>query len=81
MDLEAQRLLDVTKEALHLGIAQAKAGNRIGDIGHAVQAYCEEAGFSVVREFVGHGTGRELHEDPEVPNYGNPAAARGWCPA
>ena len=58
VDLEAQRLLDVTKEALHLGIAQAKAGNRIGDIGHAVQAYCEDAGFSVVREFVGHGTGR-----------------------
>lgn len=72
IDLEAQRLLDVTKEALHLGIAQAVAGNRIGDIGHAVQSYCEAAGFSVVRDFVGHGTGKELHEDPEVPNYGNP---------
>ncbi len=72
IDLEAQRLLDVTKEALHLGIAQAVAGNRVGDIGHAVQSYCEAAGFSVVRDFVGHGTGKELHEDPEVPNYGNP---------
>lgn len=72
IDLEAQRLLDVTKEALHLGIAQAVAGNRVGDIGHAVQTYCEEAGFSVVRDFVGHGTGKELHEDPEVPNFGHP---------
>ena len=68
---EAQRLLDVTKAALYKGIEQAKAGNRIGDIGYAVQSYCEDAGFSVVREFVGHGTGRELHEDPEVPNYGH----------
>jgi methionyl aminopeptidase len=75
IDSEAQRLLDVTKEALHLGIAQAKAGNRIGDIGHAVQSYCEENGFSVVRDYVGHGVGKELHEDPEVPNYGN--AGRG----
>ena len=75
IDLEAQRLLDVTKEALHMGIRAAVAGNRIGDIGHAVQTYCENAGFSVVREFVGHGTGHELHEDPEVPNYGT--AGRG----
>ena len=60
IDLEAQRLLDVTKAALYKGIEQAKAGNRIGDIGYAVQSYCEDAGFSVVREFVGHGTGREL---------------------
>ena len=72
IDLEAQRLLDVTKAALYKGIEQAKAGNRIGDIGYAVQSYCEDAGFSVVREFVGHGTGRELHEDPEVPNFGAP---------
>ena len=57
IDLEAQRLLDVTKAALYKGIEQAKAGNRIGDIGYAVQSYCEDAGFSVVREFVGHGTG------------------------
>ena len=71
IDLEAQRLLDVTKAALYKGIEAAKAGNRIGDIGYAVQSYCEDAGFSVVREFVGHGTGKELHEDPEVPNYGH----------
>ena len=71
IDLEAQRLLDVTKASLYKGIEQAVAGNRIGDIGYAVQSYCEDAGFSVVREFVGHGTGRELHEDPEVPNYGH----------
>ena len=70
VDLEAQRLMDVTKASLYKGIEQAIAGNRIGDIGQAVQTYCEDAGFSVVREFVGHGTGRELHEDPEVPNYG-----------
>ena len=63
IDLEAQRLLDVTKAALYKGIEQAVAGNRIGDIGYAVQSYCEDAGFSVVREFVGHGTGRELHEE------------------
>ena len=71
IDLEAQRLLEVTKASLYKGIEQAVAGNRIGDIGYAVQSYCEDAGFSVVREFVGHGTGRELHEDPEVPNYGH----------
>ena len=71
IDMEAQRLLDVTKAALYKGIEQAVAGSRIGDIGYAVQSYCEDAGFSVVREFVGHGTGRELHEDPEVPNYGH----------
>ena len=74
IDLEAQRLLDVTKAALYKGIEAAKAGNRIGDIGYAVQSYCEDAGFSVVREFVGHGTGKELHEDPEVPNYGHQGA-------
>ena len=68
---KAQRLMDVTKQALHLGIAQAVAGNRVGDIGHAVQSYVEENGFSVVRSFVGHGVGKELHEDPEVPNYGH----------
>ena len=72
VDKEAQRLMDVTKEALHRGIEAAQAGNRIGDIGHAVQSYVEENGFSVVRSFVGHGVGKELHEDPEVPNFGNP---------
>ena len=72
LDLEAQRLLDVTRESLHRGIEMARGGNRIGDISHAVQSYVEENGFSVVRSFVGHGVGKELHEDPEVPNYGNP---------
>ena len=72
LDKEAQRLLDVTKESLHRGIAAAQAGARIGDLGHAVQSSVEENGFSVVRAFVGHGVGKELHEDPEVPNYGHP---------
>ena len=72
VDLEARRLMEVTKESLHRGIAMAQAGNRIGDISHAVQSYVEENGFSVVRSFVGHGDGKELHEDPEVPNFGNP---------
>ncbi len=69
---EAQRLLDVTKTSLERAVAQAVAGNRLGDIGWAVQSYVEENGYSVVREYVGHGVGRELHEDPEVPNFGRP---------
>lgn len=69
---EAQKLLDATKESLFKGIEQAVSGNRIGDIGHAVQAYTEARGYSVVREFVGHGVGAQLHEDPSVPNYGTP---------
>ena len=72
IDLEAQRLLDVTKEGLHRGIEMARGGNRVGDIGHAVQSYVEENGFSVVRDYVGHGVGENLHESPEVPNYGKP---------
>ncbi len=72
---EAQALLDATKESLYQGIAQAKAGNRIGDIGHAVQEYAESRSYSVVRDFVGHGVGAKLHEDPSVPNYGK--AGRG----
>ena len=72
IDDEARRLLDVTREALHAGIAQAVEGNRIGDIGHAVQSHVEAAGFTVVRDLVGHGIGRQLHEDPQVPNYGRP---------
>lgn len=72
VDAPAQKLLDVTKEALYRGIAAAVPGNRVGDIGAAVQQYVEENGFSVVRNYVGHGVGRELHEDPEVPNYGQP---------
>ncbi|MGH7483774.1 MAG: type I methionyl aminopeptidase [Longimicrobiales bacterium] len=69
------RLLDTTREALRLGIAQAVAGNRLGDIGHAIQRCAEDAGFSVVRELVGHGIGREPHEEPQIPNYGR--AGRG----
>lgn len=72
IDDEAQRLIDVTRESLHAGIAQAVEGNRIGDIGHAVQSHVEAAGFTVVRDLVGHGIGRQLHEDPQVPNYGRP---------
>ena len=69
---EAQALLDATEKSLFLGIEQAVPGNRLGDIGHAVQAYAEARGYSVVREFVGHGVGAKLHEDPSVPNYGTP---------
>ncbi|MBN2668146.1 MAG: type I methionyl aminopeptidase [Bacteroidales bacterium] len=65
-----QKLLDTTKASLYKGIEAATSGNRVGDIGYAVQAYAEAAGFSVVRELVGHGVGRNLHEKPEVPNYG-----------
>ena len=67
---EAQELLDATKESLFEGIKNALAGNRIGDIGHAVQEYAEARSYSVVRKFVGHGVGAKLHEDPSVPNYG-----------
>lgn len=68
----AQALLDTTRESLFRGIEQARPGNRIGDIGHAVQEYAEARGYSVVREFVGHGVGAKMHEDPSVPNYGTP---------
>ena len=67
---ETLQLLRVTKESLYLGISQAVAGKRIGDIGFAIQSYCEKAGFTVVRELVGHGVGKSLHEGPEVANYG-----------
>jgi methionyl aminopeptidase len=69
---EAERLLQVTQQALAAGIAQAKAGNHVGDIGHAVQEVAEKAGYSVVRELVGHGIGSAFHEEPQVPNYGKP---------
>lgn len=69
---EAARLMEVTKKALESGISQARVGNRLGDISHAVQRTVEEAGFSVVRDLVGHGIGRLMHEDPQVPNYGTP---------
>ena len=70
VDLEAQALLAATERSLWAGIAAAKPGNRLGDIGHAVQETAELAGFSVVREYTGHGIGRSMHEDPLVPNYG-----------
>lgn len=69
---QAERLLKITKEALYKGIAQAKPGKRVSDISHAVQRYAELNGFSVVRELVGHGVGKTLHEDPQVPNFGAP---------
>lgn len=69
---EAQKLLDATREGLNEGIKQALVGNRIGDIGSAVQKYVEARSYSVVRDFVGHGVGAKLHEDPSVPNYGTP---------
>ena len=69
---EAQRLIDTTKESLYEGIKVAVMGGRIGDIGHAVQSYCEKRGYGVVREFVGHGIGKELHEEPSVPNFVTP---------
>lgn len=69
---ELQRLLDVTREALYVGIEKARLGNRVSDISAAIQAYVEANGFSVVREFVGHGIGRALHEEPQIPNFGVP---------
>tara|TARA_Y100001972_G_scaffold119305_1_gene160427 strand:+ start:2209 stop:3009 length:801 start_codon:yes stop_codon:yes gene_type:complete len=67
---EVKQLLEVTKKSLYLGIEQMKAGNRIGDIGYAIQSYTESFGYGVVRELVGHGLGKKMHESPEVPNYG-----------
>jgi methionyl aminopeptidase len=67
---EVTRLLKVTREALYKGIAQAKAGNRLGDVGHAIYRHVAQNGFSVVRDMVGHGVGRSLHEEPQVPNFG-----------
>ncbi|MBQ3068395.1 MAG: type I methionyl aminopeptidase [Clostridia bacterium] len=69
---EAQALLDATRESLYEGINAAQPGNRVGDIGAAVQAYVEARGYSVVRQYVGHGVGTDLHEDPNVPNFGTP---------
>ena len=69
---EAKRLMSVTRECLNKGIGAALAGGRIGDISHAIQEVAEGAGYGVVREYVGHGVGREMHEDPQIPNYGKP---------
>ena len=72
VDSEAKRLLEITKQALYIGIEKAKAGNRLFDISYAIQSWVESHGFSVVRDFVGHGIGRELHEEPQIPNFGTP---------
>lgn len=80
---EVMQLLKTTKESLYKGIEQAAPGRRLGDIGFAVQTHCEDKGYGVVREFVGHGIGREMHEDPQVPNYGRrgngPQIKNGLC--
>jgi methionyl aminopeptidase len=79
---EAARLIETTRGALAAGIETARAGNHTGDIGAAVQQYAESRGYSVVREYAGHGVGRRMHEDPQIPNYGNPGTGRilrpGW---
>ncbi|SNR71793.1 methionine aminopeptidase, type I [Maribacter sedimenticola] len=67
---EIKRLLEVTKQSLYVGIREFKVGNRVGDVGYAIQKFTEEHGYGVVRELVGHGLGRKMHEDPEMPNYG-----------
>jgi methionyl aminopeptidase len=67
---ETEKLLKITKESLYVGIKELKIGNRVGDVGYAIQQYCEAHGYGVVRELVGHGLGRKMHEDPEMPNYG-----------
>jgi len=77
---EAQRLIDVTKEAMWRGIGAARGGSRVGDIGHAIQTYVESQGLSIVREYVGHGVGRQMHEDPQIPNYGNPGTGTALRP-
>ena len=69
---ELQKLLDVTRDSLDRAIDKMRAGNRLGDVGHAVQSLVEENGFSVVREFVGHGIGTKMHDEPNLPNYGEP---------
>ncbi len=67
---ETKKLLQVTKESLYVGIREFKVGNRVGDVGYAIQKYCEDHGYGVVRELVGHGLGKTMHEDPQMPNYG-----------
>jgi len=70
VDPETKKLLQVTKESLYEGVRAFKAGNRVGDVGYAIQNYCEKQGYGIVRELVGHGLGKKMHEDPEMPNYG-----------
>lgn len=69
---EAKRLMDTTRESLFEGIKAAVAGNRLGDVGHAVQQYAEDRGYGVVKQYIGHGIGEDMHEEPDVPNYGRP---------
>ena len=80
---DALKLVDITKQSLDIGIKEAKIGNRIGDIGYAIQSFVEKNGYSVVRELVGHGIGQNLHEEPQVPNYGmantGPLIEAGMC--
>lgn len=76
---EAKKLIEVTKESFWKGIAEARPGNRIGDIGYAIQTYVEENGFSVVRKYIGHGVGAELHESPDVPNFGTKGRGPRLC--
>ncbi|MBQ2826846.1 MAG: type I methionyl aminopeptidase [Clostridia bacterium] len=76
---EAKRLIEVTKESFYRGVAQIGEGARIGDIGSAIDSYVRENGYSVVRKYIGHGVGRELHEDPEVPNFGTPGRGPRLC--
>lgn len=73
---EDEKLMEVTRKSLDLGVEQAIVGNRLGDIGHAIQSYAESEGFSVVRDFVGHGIGKSMHEDPQVPHYGEKGRGR-----
>jgi len=70
VDAKTKKLLQVTKDSLYVGIREFKMGNRVGDVGFAIQKYCEDHGYGVVRELVGHGLGKKMHEDPEMPNYG-----------
>jgi methionyl aminopeptidase len=70
VDEATKKLLQITKESLYIGIGEFKTGNRVGDVGYAIQHYCESHGYGVVRELVGHGLGRNIHEEPEIPNYG-----------
>ncbi len=76
VDPEVQKLLEVTKESLYVGIDQFRSGKRVSDIGNAIQKYTEAHGYGVVRELVGHGLGKKMHEDPQVPNYGRPGRGK-----
>ncbi len=76
---EAERLIEATRQSWRLGVEAIRPGGRVGDVGHAVETYVKQFGYSVVRRYVGHGVGRDLHEDPEVPNYGTPGRGPRLC--